>query len=86
MENLGSSTSNLKVSATVVENGVPTEVPIGTVEGSSMAPSPILTLPKSLQTELTTSDAPLKITLSSTGSNSHWLVKDVYVDPYTRCC
>jgi hypothetical protein len=86
VENLGSSTSNLKVSATVMENGVPTQVAIGTVDGSSLAPSPILTLPKSLQTALTTSDAPLKITLSSTGSHSHWLVKDVYVDPYTRCC
>jgi hypothetical protein len=86
VQNMGSSSSNLKVSATVTENGVPTQVQIGTVQGSSLAPSPILTLPKALQTQLTESDAPLKLTISSTGQNSHWLVKDVYVDPYTRCC
>jgi hypothetical protein len=84
-ENLGSSSSTLNVSATVDENGIQTQVPLGTVEGSSLAPTPVITLPESLQVALTKSDAPLRVTISSTGPNSHWLVKDVYVDPYIRC-
>jgi hypothetical protein len=86
VENLGAKTSSLRVSATVDENGQMTQVPLGTIEGGSLAPTPIMTLPKSLQVQLTQSDAPLRITVSSAGQSSHWLVKDVYVDPYIRCC
>jgi hypothetical protein len=84
-QNLGASTSTLRVSATIDENGVATQVPLGTVTGSNMAPTPVFQLPESLQIQLTRSAAPLKVTLTPVGSDSHWLVKNVYVDPYLRC-
>lgn len=84
-QNLGSNTSALRVSATVDEDGVMTQVPLGTVQGSSLAPTPVFQLPQSLQIELTRNAEPLKVTLSPVGSDSHWLVKNVYVDPYYRC-
>ena len=84
-QNEGSSRSTLQVSATIDENGTLTQVPLGTVGGSRLAPTPIITLPKSLQVALTRSDAPLRVTISARGANSHWLVKNVYVDPFTRC-
>ncbi len=85
-QNLGSSTSTLRVSATVDENGITTQIPLGTVKGSSLAPTPVFTLPESLQIAVTRSAEPLRITLTPVGANSHWLVKDVYVDPFQRCC
>ena len=84
-QNLGSSASTLRVSATVDENGVATQIPLGTVTGSSLSPTPVFTLPESLQIQLTRSAEPLKVTLTPVGQNSHWLVKNVYVDPYFRC-
>jgi hypothetical protein len=84
-QNLGSSSSTLQVSATVDEDGIATQVPLGTVRGSNLAPTPVFTLPQSLQIALTRNGEPLKVTLTPVGSNSHWLVKNVYVDPYYRC-
>ncbi len=84
-QNLGSSSSTLRVSATVDENGIETQIPLGTVAGSGLAPTPVFTLPQSLQIAVTRSAEPLRITLTPVGQNSHWLVKDVYVDPYQRC-
>jgi hypothetical protein len=84
-ENLGSSSSTLRVSATVNEGGVMTQIPLGTVSGGKLAPTPVFKLPQSLQVALTRQDAPLRVTLTPVGSNSHWLVKNVYVDPMYRC-
>ncbi len=84
-QNLGSSTSTLRVSATVEENGIATQIPLGTVQGGNLAPTPVFTLPESLQIQLTRNAQPLKVTLTPVGQNSHWLVKNVYVDPYLRC-
>ena len=84
-QNLGASTSTLRVSATVDEDGIPTQVPLGTVTGSSLAPTPVFTLPESLQIAITRNAEPLRVTLTPVGQDSHWLVKDVYVDPYQRC-
>lgn len=84
-QNLGSSASTLRVSVTVDENGIETQVPLGTVKGGSLAPTPVFTLPESLQIQVTQNAEPLKVTLTPVGQNSHWLVKDVYVDPMLRC-
>jgi hypothetical protein len=84
-QNLGSSSSTLRVSVTADENGVETQIPLGTVSGAGLAPSPVFTLPKSLQIAATQSEEPLRVTLTPVGQNSHWLVKDVYADPIFRC-
>ena len=84
-QKLGSNASTLRVSVTADVNGVETQVPIGTVTGASLAPTPVFTLPESLQVAATRDAEPLRVTLTPVGQNSHWLVKDVYADPILRC-
>jgi hypothetical protein len=84
-QNLGSSASVLRVSVVADENGVQTQIPLGTVRGGSLAPTPVFALPESLQIAVTQHAEPLRVTLTPVGQNSHWLVKDVYADPIYRC-
>ena len=84
-QNLGSSTSALRVSVTVDEDGIATQIPLGTVKGGNLGPTPVFALPESLQIAATRNAEPLRVTLTPVGQNSHWLVKNVYADPILRC-
>jgi hypothetical protein len=84
-QNQGASGSLLRVSITADENGVETQIPLGTVKGGSLAPTPVFKLPESLQIAATQKAEQLRVTLTPVGTNSHWLVKDVYADPILRC-
>ena len=84
-QNQGASSSQLAVSATITVGGVQSQVRLGTVRSSSLAPTPVITLPESLQKQITATNANVRINLTPVGHGGRWVVKDVYVDPWLRC-